>query len=266
MPIITLLTDYGLRDSYVAEVKGMILKIAPEATIIDITHEVGKFDIEEGAFHLARCVNYFPDGTIHVGVVDPGVGGGRRSIIIKARGAYFVGPDNGLLAPAAEKLGVEKIYEIREDKLPVRRVSYVFDGRDVFAPVAAYLAKGLPPAELGIETSSYVRLAQYQPRMVGRDIEATVIHVDGFGNLVTNLTYNLLEDIGVREGCIFRVNLRGRELEIPYVRSFSSVRVGELLALVAGGGYLEISVNQGSAKERLGISRGERLILRPKHE
>ncbi|MEM3056432.1 MAG: SAM-dependent chlorinase/fluorinase, partial [Candidatus Bathyarchaeia archaeon] len=144
MPIITLLTDYGLRDSYVAEVKGAILKIAPDATIIDITHEVGKFDIEEGAFHLARCVSYFPNGTIHVGVVDPGVGGGRRSIIIKARGAYFVGPDNGVLAPAAERLGVEEVYEIREERLPVRRVSYVFDGRDVFAPVAAYLAKGFP--------------------------------------------------------------------------------------------------------------------------
>lgn len=266
MPIITLLTDYGLRDSYVAEVKGAILKIAPDATIIDITHEVGKFDIEEGAFHLARCVSYFPNGTIHVGVVDPGVGGGRRSIIIKARGAYFVGPDNGVLAPAAERLGVEEVYEIREDRLPVRRVSYVFDGRDVFAPVAAYLAKGFPPTELGVKVSSYVRLAQYEPKMVGEGLEATVIHVDGFGNLVTNLTFDLLEDVGVREGCIFGVKVGGRELAIPYVRSFSSVRVGELLALVAGGGYLEISVNQGSAKEVLGISRGERLILRPKHK
>lgn len=265
MPIITLLTDYGLRDSYVAEVKGVILGIIPEATIIDITHEVEKFDVEEGAFQLARCVNYFPEGAIHVGVVDPGVGGGRKSIIIKARGAFFVGPDNGLLAPAAERLGVEGVYEIREDRLPIKRVSYVFDGRDVFAPVAAYLAKGVPPTELGVEVSSYVRLAQYQPRIVGEDLEATVIHVDGFGNLVTNLTYKLLNELGVREGCKFRVNLKGRELEIPYVRSFSSVGVGELLALVAGGGYLEISVNMGRARERLGISKGERLILRPKY-
>lgn len=265
MPIITLLTDYGLRDSYVAEVKGMILRIAPEAAIIDITHEVGKFDIEEGAFHLARCVKYFPEGTIHVGVVDPGVGGGRRSIIIEARGALLVGPDNGLLAPAAERLGVERVYEIREDRLPVRRVSYVFDGRDVFAPVAAYLARGVPPAELGVEASSYVRLAQYQPKIAGDMVEATVIHVDDFGNLVTNLTYDLLEEIGVREGSIFRVKVKGMELEIPYVRSFSSVEVGELLALVAGGGYLEISVNQGNAAERLGISRGEKVTLQSRH-
>jgi S-adenosylmethionine hydrolase len=262
MPIITLLTDYGLRDSYVAEVKGAILKIAPEATIIDITHEVAKFDVEEGAFHLARSVNYFPEGTIHVGVVDPGVGGGRRSIIIEARGAFLVGPDNGLLAPAAERLGVERVYEIRGDRIPPRRVSYVFDGRDVFAPVAAYLAKGVPPTELGSEIPKYVRLPQYQPRMVGDGVEATVIHVDGFGNLVTNITYDLLDELGVREGCNLRVEAGGEELEIPYVRSFSSVKVGELLALVAGGGYLEISVNQGSARERLGISRGVRLFIK----
>ncbi len=264
MPVITLLTDYGLRDSYVAEVKGAILRIAPEATIIDITHEVGKFDIEEGAFHLARSVRHFPEGAIHVGVVDPGVGGVRRPIMIEARGAFLVGPDNGLLAPAAERLGVERVYEIREDRLPIRRVSYVFDGRDLFAPVAAYLARGVPPSQLGDEVPNYVRLPQYQPRAVEGGVEATVIHIDGFGNLVTNITHSLLEDMGVGVGCLLRVEVRGEELEIPYVRSFSSVGVGELLALVAGGGYLEISVNQGSARERLGLSRGERLTLSPK--
>ena len=109
MPVITLLTDYGIKDSYVAEVKGAILKINPEATIVDISHDVGNYDVESGAFHLARAAPYFPDGTVHVGVVDPGVGSTRKPIIVKTSGAWFVGPDNGLLAPAAERLGVEAI-------------------------------------------------------------------------------------------------------------------------------------------------------------
>lgn len=261
MPIITLLTDYGLRDSYVAEVKGAILRIAPDATLVDISHDIGNYDVEEGAFHLARSATYFPEGTVHVGVVDPTVGGGRRPLIIKSRGAFFVGPDNGLLAPAAERLGVERVYEITNRRLLPPKVSDVFDGRDLFGPTGALLAKGVTPSELGREISEYIRLPSYESRVAGKHIETSVIHVDGFGNLVTSVTSEMLDEVGARVGCAFAVNFHGREYRVQYVRHFSAAPKGELLMLVAGGGYLELSINQGSAKEHLGVERGEKVNL-----
>jgi S-adenosylmethionine hydrolase len=261
MPVITLLTDYGIKDSYVAEVKGAILKILPEATIVDVSHDVGNYSIDEGAFHMARSAPYFPEGTVHVGVVDPTVGSERKAIIIQARGAFFVGPDNGLLAPAAERLGVERVFEITDRDLLPTRVSDVFDGRDTFGPTGALLAKGVPPEEIGTEIDGYVRIPEYEPRIDGGTVEATVIHVDGFGNLVTNVTYEVLEGIGAVDGSTFRVEASGQEYALPYVRRFSAVPEGELLLLVAGGGYLELAVNQGNAKERLGIDRGDTVRL-----
>ena len=261
MSIITLLTDYGLRDSYVAEVKGAILKINPDVILVDISHDIGNYEIEEGAFHLARSVPYFPDGTIHVGVVDPGVGGGRKSIIIKSKGAYLVGPDNGLLAPAAERLGVEEVLEITNTSLLPERISYVFDGRDVFGPVAALLTKGTPPHEIGSRVQEYVRLPHYEPKVVGNRVEARIIHVDGFGNLVTNVNGDLLKEIGVKEGDKVITVIHGREFSVPYVRSFSAVPKGEMLMLVAGGDYLELSINQGNAKSNLSVERGEKINL-----
>jgi len=261
--VITLLTDFGLRDSYVAEMKGVILRLCPEAVIVDISHEISKYDIEEGAYNLARAVRYFPKGTIHVGVVDPGVGGPRKPIIIEARDALFVGPDNGLLAPAAERLGIKKIYEItRMDLLPPR-VSDVFHGRDVFAPTAALLARGLKPPDLGSEVSEYKRLPMYTVKVEDGRIHARVIHVDGFGNLVTNVTYEDLDAAGIEVGTTLEVQIGGVTHRIPFVRAFSSVPVGKLLFLVAGGGYLEISVNQGNASAELDIGKGMEVILSP---
>jgi S-adenosylmethionine hydrolase len=261
MPVITLLTDYGIKDSYVAEVKGAILRISPDATIVDISHDVGNYDIESGAFHLARAAPYFPSGTVHVGVVDPGVGGTRKPIIVKTRGAWFVGPDNGLMAPAAERLRVDAIWEITNTDMLPPSVSDVFDGRDVFGPTGAYLSVGMPPDRLGTEISGMVRLPAYTPRLDGDTVHAQVIHVDGFGNLVTNVTYETLEEMGASGDARFKVEAGGCELDLPYARRFSAVPKGEPLLLVAGGGYLEISVNQGNAAEHLGLGKGDRVIL-----
>lgn len=261
MSIITLLTDYGLKDSYVAEVKGAILKINPNVTIIDISHDLRNYDIEEGAFHLARSVPYFPQGTIHVGVVDPTVGSERKRIIIKSKGAYFVGPDNGLLAPAAERLGVENVYEINNFSLLPKRVSEVFDGRDVFGPTAALISKGLPVDEIGSKIKHYQRISLYEPRIQGNRIEARVIHVDGFGNLVTNITSKILEDAGIKEGEAYEVVMNNRVEKMPLVKRFSAVPIGDLLMLVAGGDYLELSVNQGDASSKLGLRKGDILHL-----
>ena len=261
MPVITLLTDYGITDSYVAEVKGAILKINPKATIVDISHDVGNFNIASGAFHLARSVPYFPDGTIHVGVVDPGVGSKRKAIIIQTRKAWFVGPDNGLMTPAAERLSIERVWEITNEDILPQRVSDVFDGRDVFGPIGSLISLGISPNDLGVLYEDYVRLETYDPIINGKVVETTIIHCDNFGNLVTNVTYDILEKIGAEESSRFRLNISGNKLEIPYVRRFSAVPKGDLLLLVAGGGFMEISVNQGSAKERLGLESGMKLIL-----
>jgi S-adenosylmethionine hydrolase len=158
MKVITLLTDYGITDSYVAEVKGAILKINPDVAIIDISHDVGNYDIGSGAFHMARAALYFPEGTIHIGVVDPGVGSSRKAIIVKEGNMWFVGPDNGLLAPAAERLGYEQAWEITNHKLLPEKVSDVFDGRDVFGPTGALLSKGVSPDEIGTSIDEIIRL------------------------------------------------------------------------------------------------------------
>ena len=158
MTVITLLTDYGITDSYVAEVKGAILKINPKATIIDVSHDVGNYNISAGAFHMTRASRYFPDGTIHVGVVDPGVGSSRKAIIIKAKNTWFVGPDNGLMAPAADRIGFEQAWAITNLDLLPSKVSDVFDGRDVFGPTGALISKGVSPDEIGTKIDDIIRI------------------------------------------------------------------------------------------------------------
>lgn len=256
MTVITLLTDYGVKDSYVAEMKGAILRICPEVVIVDICHEVRSFDVEEGAYNLLRAVRYFPDGTIHIGVVDPGVGGPRKPLIFDVNNATLIGPDNGLLAPAADRLGVKRVYEItRMDLLP-HRVSEVFHGRDIFGPAGALLAKGLTSQDLGQEVTTYERLSLFTAKVGKGSIDSTIIKVDAFGNLVTCITYEDLGAAGIDVGSLLNVRIGGAAYRMPLVRTFSSVPVGELLLLVAGGGYLEISVNQGSASERTAATKG----------
>ncbi|MBQ04257.1 hypothetical protein CL673_06055 [Candidatus Bathyarchaeota archaeon] len=261
MPIITLLTDYGIKDSYVAEIKGTILRILPNATIVDISHDIGNFSIDEGAFHLARSVPHFPENTVHVGVVDPGVGSSRKGIFIKTKGAWLVGPDNGLLAPAAERLGVENIYEISYRELLPEKISDVFDGRDTFGPTGALLAKGVDPGLIGPEIKDYIRIPMYVPTITDDGVEATIIHVDGFGNMVTNITYDVLNRMGVNVDSVFDVEISGKKLKLPYVRRFSAVPEGELLTVVAGGGYMEFAVNQGNAHNQLGVGKGEKVRI-----
>ena len=262
MKAITLLTDYGMTDSYVAEVKGAILKINSDVTIIDISHDVGNYDISSGAFHMARTVPYFPDGTVHVGVVDPGVGSSRKAIIVKAGTMWFVGPDNGLLAPAVDRLGYEQAWEITNHRLLPHKVSDVFDGRDVFGPTGALLSKGISPDEIGTKIDDIIRMPYYKPTIKDGVVNGNIIHIDGFGNTVTNITNDTLEEMGITSETQLKVTVEGREYKAPYVRRFSAVKPGELLFLVAGGGYMEISVNQGNAAKKLGLSTGAEITLR----
>jgi S-adenosylmethionine hydrolase len=232
-----------------------------DVTIIDISHDVGNYDIASGAFHMARAAPYFPEDTVHVGVVDPGVGSMRKPIIVKAKNMWFVGPDNGLLAPAVERLGLEIAWEITNYKLLPSKVSDVFDGRDVFGPTGALLSKGVSPDEIGTRIDEIIRLPYYQPQIDGEVIHGNVIHIDGFGNAVTNITYETLTNIGVSSDTSFKLMMDDIDYTVPYVRRFSAVKEGELLLLVAGGGYLEVSVNQGNAAEYLGLSKGAKISI-----
>ncbi|MBD3206352.1 hypothetical protein GF319_08415 [Candidatus Bathyarchaeota archaeon] len=261
MNMISLLTDYGIKDSYVAEVKGVMLRINPEATIVDISHDVGNYEISSGAFHMTRSALYFPEGTVHVGVVDPTVGSSRKAIIIKTEQAWFVGPDNGLLSPAAERLGVQTVYEITGHPEFPRKVSDVFDGRDTFGPTGALLSRGVSPKDIGKEIDNYVKSEMYNPKIRDDTVYSEIIHVDGFGNCVTNITYETLDKLKVKENYTFELKVGEKKIKLPYLRRFSQVPEGDPLLLVAGGGYLEVAVNQGNASNSIGLSKGDKIEL-----
>ena len=250
MAIITLLTDFGTRDGYTAAMKGVILGIAPGATLVDITHEVAPQDVAEAAFVLSTCWRCFPPGTIHVVVVDPGVGSERRRIGVSAERHLFVAPDNGVLSMALVGASLQRMVSLENDRLFLPAVSATFHGRDVFAPVAAHLANGTPLAQAGPPVPDLVRLPQAAPRPAGTDAwEGEVVAVDRFGNLITNIPEAL---VGGRHT---RVSLCGKEIEgvVPY---YAQTQPGELLALIGSSGSLEVAVNQGSAAGRLGAGRG----------
>ena len=260
--IITLITDFGSRDPYVASMKGVILSIAPDVKIVDITHEVSKFNVREGAFILAAVAPYFPEGTVHVGVVDPGVGTARRPITVITRRSIFVGPDNGLLMLAAHREGILKVLEISNPKFMLKHVSPTFHGRDIFAPVAAYIARGVDPNEVGVEVADYIKIPFPQPEIMGRRILGEAVYVDGFGNVVTNIPKEVLREKGVEVGDVISVNLKGRaKLKVKLSRAYGEAPAGETLAVVDSFNLLEIAVNLGSAAKRYGVKVGDKIIV-----
>lgn len=195
-PIITLSTDFGTRDGFVGIMKGVILSIAPGSRIVDVGHWVKPQDVFEGQFLLQRSAPYFPRGTIHVAVIDPDVGTSRRSIIVETDIAMFVGPDNGLFTPW---LKGAKVYHLTEKKYFLDNPSATFHGRDVFAPVAAHLANGAPPSDMGPEISDPVRLEINKPKIKAGNIRGEIIHIDYFGNLITNIPASALEPFMSKE-------------------------------------------------------------------
>ncbi len=251
--IVTLLTDFGLQDGYVAAMKGVILGIAPDVILIDITHAVPPQDIRWGAYILKSCYRDFPPGTIHVAVVDPGVGTERRALAIRTPHYVFIGPDNGLFSYVLAK---EDTYEARALENPaVRRaaVSATFHGRDVFAPAAAYMAAGFPFASLGGETKT-TDPPWPAPRPIPSGITGTVLGWDRFGNIVTDLERDLVAAYGKGPG--FHVVL-GPERIHRFGRTYADVPPGEALALFGSSDHLEIAVNHGNAAERFGVRAGQ---------
>ncbi|RLI27024.1 MAG: hypothetical protein DRO52_01405 [Candidatus Hecatellales archaeon] len=258
-PVVSLLTDFGLKDSYVAEMKAVILSLCPRASLVDITHEVEPFNLRAAAYLLSRAAPWFPRGTVHLAIVDPGVGGGRKPLIVEAEGAVFVGPDNGILLPAARKLGLKRVYEIRSEKLP-KRFTEVFHGRDIFAPTAARLACGVKPSSLGVETSEFVEEVIPQAKILEGKIRGEIVYADRFGNLVTNIGRKLLEAFNVKPGSLLKVSFKERKaLTVRFLQAYSQAEVGELLTLIGSWGTLEVSANQAKASEKLKVGVGEEL-------
>jgi len=258
-PIIALTTDLGLRDPYVAEMKAVILSISPNATIVDVTHEIEKFNIKMGAYVLASASPYFPKGTTHVAVVDPGVGTKRHPIIIQTKHGFYVGPDNGVLVLAARSQGVEHTYEIANCKLLLPKISSTFHGRDIFAPAAAHLANGTPPAEFGPEiheivTPEFAKIIRRKDMLVGE-----VIHVDNFGNIITNLGEREIELTKVKD--MVDVKLRDVRLKLKFCKAYAEVEPQKPLAVIGSHNFLEISINQGNAAEIFKIKSGDKVTL-----
>ncbi len=256
MRIISLLTDFGLSDPFVAEMKAVIFSICPEARIIDITHQVGKFNVRMGALLLASAAPYFPEGTVHVAVVDPGVGSERRSIVVETKQAAYLGPDNGLLIPAGRRESILHVYELTNRSLMREDVSATFHGRDVFAPAAAHLACGALPRDCGPEISDYLQPTYAEPKFDGESVTCEVFHIDGFGNIVTNLTIDHLAGAGLRLGEKVFLTLGKKRLLARFVRTYSDLQGKEFGVLVGSHGFLEIARREASAAKRLRVKIG----------
>jgi S-adenosylmethionine hydrolase len=256
--IVTLTTDFGLRDAYVAEMKGVMLGIARAARqslqLVDVTHEVERHDITEGALALEAAMPFFPAGTVHLAVVDPGVGTTRRGLAVAVDGHLLVGPDNGLFTPFLEREGW-CAFEVVEPDYRLPLVSRTFHGRDLFAPAAAHLATGVDPARLGPPVHDPVRLAWPEVRAVAGAVAGAVVHTDRFGNLITSIHARSVEPL---DGGVV-VRIAGRD--VPLVGTYGDLPVGRPGALVGSGGRLEIAVREGSAAATLRARRGTPVVV-----
>jgi S-adenosylmethionine hydrolase len=259
-PVVAVLTDFGTRDHYAGTMKGVALGICPDLTFVDITHEIAPQDILGAAFELAAAFTYFPAGTIFLVVVDPGVGSGRRAIAAEAGPYRFVAPDNGVICPALDALGESPVVvELTDPRYARHSVSRTFEGRDRFAPAAAWLATGVGVAELGRSVPDWTRLQIPAPIRGPERVSGQVLRVDRFGNLISNLDRALF-DTCARQG--FTCVMAGSDRVVPVVTTYSDAASGSVCALFGSAGYLEIAVSGGSASEQLGLAQGAEISLR----
>lgn len=254
MNVVTLTTDIGWR--YAAQMKGRILSIAPDAAIVDIAHDVAPQDIVEGAFVLFAAAPQF-DEAVHIAVVDPGVGTARKAIIAVCDRGYLVGPDNGVLIPAARRLGLQQVYEITAERYVADEIAPTFHGRDIFAPVAAHLLQGVSPDDVGTWWDKYETLDFEGGRSDG-GADGTIIHIDTFGNLITSLRPH---NIHASYGDVIALTVAGSHLELPYLPSYGHAGEPDLLLTLSSVGLLEVARRNGSAQEMLQARRGDRVTV-----
>jgi hypothetical protein len=256
--VITLLTDFGTKDHYVTSMKGAILNINPRCTLIDITHHITPHDIKEGAFILGNAYSSFPKGTIHLSVVDPGVGGLRKPILLVTTNYFFVGPDNGLFTFALKREKVKKAVALTNPKYFLSPVSNTFHGRDLFAPVAAYLSLGVKPEAFGPELSSWGEFDFKKPRIREGRLIGEILHIDAFGNLISNIDKEQLFHFVKDHSFVIRVGKRTiRGLKKGYWEG----KRNEAMALIGSGGFLEISVREGNAQKVLRVKKGDQVTI-----
>ncbi|WP_084019883.1 SAM hydrolase/SAM-dependent halogenase family protein [Vulcanisaeta thermophila] len=262
--VITLLTDFGYDSYFVPSMKAVILSINPRAVIVDITHAIPPFNIAKAAFTLWASYKYFPRGTVHVVVVDPGVGTSRRPIVVRTRNYYFVGPDNGVLMMAAEDDGVEEVRVIENRSYMRPVISHTFHGRDIFAPVAAHLSLGVDPSSIGPLINDPVRLPWTKPVINRGFARASIVYVDHFGNAYTNVRVEDLGVLGLDYGGELQVDFPrlGKTLKVRFLRTYGYANPGEALALINSEGFLELSIRNGNFGGYYGVSEGEEVVLR----
>jgi S-adenosyl-L-methionine hydrolase (adenosine-forming) len=257
VPLITMLTDFGQQDHFVAAMKGVIAGICPEARVIDITHDVAPYAIQSGAFLLQQAWRYFPERTIHVAVVDPGVGSARRPLLLSAGGHYFLGPDNGLLSFALEEARAQA-RQLTQTRYMLPQRSATFHGRDIFAPCAAHLAAGVKATAMGPKIEDALRATQWKPtRLARRQWSGAVQHVDRFGNLITNFA---CDEFGAGMAESFALTA-GTEAITQLVACYANAPRGEACLIAGSAGYFEIFLREAHAAKKLGLGVGAPLEL-----
>lgn len=257
-PIIALFTDFGAQDAYVAQMKGVILSINAALTVIDLNHEVAAFDVRQAAYLLEASSRYLPAGSIVVTVVDPGVGTARRPVLCATRSdRWYVGPDNGVLTRVLAEQGLRQAYELTQAAYFLPRVSSTFHGRDVFSPVAAHLASGVSAAEFGPRVETLATFPLSPPRAVERTVVGEIAHIDRFGNIITNITPDLLPGLRVGQNLSFAI---GKHRWVaPFCATYGTQSPGSLVALVSSHDTLEIALTQGHAATQVKAPVGTRI-------
>jgi len=257
LSIITLTTDFGTHDWFVGTMKGVVLGINSRVRLVDLCHEIPPGDIRAGAFALRASYRFFPAGTIHLVVVDPGVGSARKAIAAKTGRYCFIGPDNGVLSWALTQEKIVAVHELRNAAFFLRPVSRTFHGRDVFAPAAAHVSRGVPLRKLGPEVHDFVRLPWPEARQEEGCVKGEVVYVDRFGNAITNIDAGELEVLGSTELEV----LRRKKSICSVADSYGSVPAGKAVAVLGSSGFLEIAVNRGNASTELGLQVGTAIAV-----
>jgi hypothetical protein len=255
-PVITLMTDFGLDDPYVGVMKGVILSIVSQATLVDLTHAIGPQAVHQAAFLLSTAIRFFPAGTIHLVVVDPGVGSTRRPIAVQTERAFYVAPDNGVLTLALAHQPVRTVVHLTDVTYWLPTVRSTFHGRDIFAPVAAHLARGIPIHDLGTPIDDWVRLPASSPaRCVDGNLVCQIQHIDHFGNCITNVPFEMLDP---EKPVVVRV--AGQSIP-GLATTYSIVEPGQVISLVGSHGFLEIAIRNGNAAEQLRVTIGDPVTI-----
>jgi len=259
--IVTLTSDFGLQDHFVGTMKGVMIDINPDVKFVDISHAVQPFDVFDGALTIAQAYPYFPTGTVHLVIVDPGVGTTRRPIVVSSKKYLFVAPDNGVLSLVYDHEPELSVRAITADRYFLEPLSHTFHGRDIFSPIAAHLSKGVDPASLGEEVNDYVRFSAPKPELgANRTLRGVVLKVDRFGNLITNITPEDAPGLFQAEALPFKLSVGKRE--ITQIRAaYADGAPGEVFAILGSMGFLEIAANRAAASKLAEATRGSDVTI-----